>query len=968
MRQMRTILGGVVLCWMAPLAGGQTPAPLADRVEDPILPAGISELPVHLSGELAYLFRDEPDTITLHVVGDFKLTLGLADGQELTSHEALLWMTTTEHQGQSYRRFEIMLWRDARIRQAGGTVTEGPALFVTLASFGEVTLNVDDVAPQANRDTDIYSYGGNLRRRLAKLELPRPAEDVSLQVFDASGLAQKPEPKVKPKFSFRAEDVGITEEDGRRILTATGRMYLAYGTPGTGSYLEVNADSAVLFVRAVGEPGGAGTGAPGAGRLGSRTAETAGQGQLAALGLKDAEPEAVYLEGDIVLAQGRNVIRADRLYYDFVHQRALILDAIVRTSLTERNLPLYLRAQEIRQLSPQQYAATDALITTSEFYTPHYHVGARHIELADRTAPDPTGARQGVRAGRFRIRDATLNVAGYPIAYWPYIYGDIDTSETSIRGLRSGYSDEFGFEVETDWDIFNLLGLERKEGFEPTLSLDSFTERGPALGVDAEYEQDRYLGLLRSYLIWDEGEDTLGRERQDRAYRGARGRLLWRHRQFLEDDWQVSLELSYLSDRNFLEEFFEREFDLEKEQETLLYLKKQTDNWALTGLAQARVLDFYTQTEHLPELTFRWIGEPVGSVGTLFSENRAGIARLRGADQSFFELWHYGRQPSSGSTARLDSRQEVEFPLDWGPVRLVPFCTVRGSGWDSSRSGGGLWRAYAVGGVRASTYLSRVYPDVESELWDVHGLRHVIKPSALLWAAGTNHDADELHPLTYGVETVDEVDGATVAVRQRWQTKRGEADNQRVVDVLTIDLSASVFNDSHVGAGAIGYTSITRPENSIPRNHVDAATIWRVNDRTAVLSEANYDLDDGELDLFNLSVAVERPPRLGYLVGYRFIKESDSSLLGFGANYQLTEKHTLALRELIDLDEGRTAEFTVGLIRRFPRWFAALSFELDDTEDDFGVSLSVWPEGLPRAVLGSRRFTGLGTTTRMTPE
>lgn len=968
MRQMRTILGGVLACWMATLARGQAPAPLADRVEEPILPSGISELPVSLSGELAYLFSEEDDTITLHVVGDFRLTLGLTDGQELTSREALVWMTNVEHQGKLYRRFEMMLWRDARIRQAGGTVTEGPALFVTLASFGEVTLNVDDVASQANRETDIYRYGNTLRRKLAKLPVPRPAEDVSLHVFDASGLARKPEKVVKPKFSFSAEDVNITEEEGRRILTATGRMYLAYGTPGTGSYLEVNADSAVLFMRAAAQAGADSEAAPSAGRLGSRAVGDAGQGQLAALGMGDAEPEAVYLEGDIVLAQGHNVIRADRLYYDFVHQRALILDAIVRTSLTQRNLPLYLRAQEIRQLSPQEYSATDAVITTSEFYTPHYHVGAGHIELTDRTAPDPAGGRQGVRAGRFRIRDATLNVAGCPIAYWPYIYGDIDTSETSIRGLRSGYSDEFGLELETDWDIFNLLGLERKKGFEPILSLDSYSERGPAAGVDAEYEQDRYLGLLRSYLIWDEGEDTLGRQRQDLTYRGARGRLLWRHRQFLEDDWQVSLELSYISDRNFLEEFFEHEFDLEKEQETLLYLKKQTDNWALTGLVQSRVLDFYTQTEHLPEMAFRWIGAPVGDAGTLFSENRVGVARLRGAEQSLFEFWHYGRQPSSGSTVRLDSRQEVQFPLDWGPLRVVPFCTLRGSAWDSTRTGGSLWRAYAVGGLRASMYLSRVYPDFESELWDVHGLRHVIKPTALLWVAGTNHDSAELHPLTYGVETVDEVDGATLAVRQRWQTKRGEPDNQRVVDVVTVDLSASVFNDSHIGASAIGYTSITRPENSIPRNHVDAAVIWRVNDRTAVLSETNYDLDDGEVDIFNLSVGVERPPRLSYLVGYRFINESDSNLLGFGANYQLTEKHTLALRELFDLDEGRTAEFTVGLVRRFPRWFAALSFELDDTEDDFGVSVSVWPEGLPGAALGSRRFTGLGTTTRMIPE
>jgi len=146
---------------------------------------------------------------------------------------------------------------------------------------------------------------------------------------------------------------------------------------------------------------------------------------------------------------------------------------------------------------------------------------------------------------------------------------------------------------------------------------------------------------------------------------------------------------------------------------------------------------------------------------------------------------------------------------------------------------------------------------------------------------------------------------------------------------------------------------------------VNSSTVWRVNDRTALLSETNYDLNDSRVDILNVSMAVERTPRFSYLIGYRFIDQSDSNLLGFDMNYRLTEKHTVAVRELFDLDRGRTLDFTVGLIRKHPRWFSALSFELNQAEDDFGVSLSIWPEGLPQAALGSRRFTGLGTTTRL---
>jgi len=127
----------------------------------------------------------------------------------------------------------------------------------------------------------------------------------------------------------------------------------------------------------------------------------------------------------------------------------------------------------------------------------------------------------------------------------------------------------------------------------------------------------------------------------------------------------------------------------------------------------------------------------------------------------------------------------------------------------------------------------------------------------------------------------------------------------------------------------------------------------------------NFDMNDARIDILNVSVAVERTPRFSYLIGYRFIDESESNLLGFDMNYRMTEKHTLAVRELFDLDRGQTLEFTIAIIRKFPRWFGALSFDLDEARDDFGVSVSFWPEGLSQSALGSRRFTGLANTTSL---
>jgi hypothetical protein len=265
-------------------------------------------------------------------------------------------------------------------------------------------------------------------------------------------------------------------------------------------------------------------------------------------------------------------------------------------------------------------------------------------------------------------------------------------------------------------------------------------------------------------------------------------------------------------------------------------------------------------------------------------------------------------------------------------------------------------------------YLWRVVPDMRSQLLDIDGIRHIIKGDVTAWVAGSNVSSEDLFPFTSSVEDIDEIGGLTVGLRQRWQTRRGGPARRRTVDVVTLDLELGVFDDAQSAEITNGFASYSRPENSISRNYVNAAVNYRINDATALLSEANFDLNDKELDVFNLSLAVERDPRFSYLVAYRYIEEIDSSLLVFGANYRISEKHTLAMRESFDLDRGKTQEFTLGFIRKFPRWYVGLTVDLNEADDDFGISLSAWPEGLRRAALGSRRFTGLARSTGIRPE
>lgn len=964
-RPARAWLSAVTLL-LAIRAMGQIPTPVADRVDTPRLPPGISEQPIRLNGRLAYLFQDEDKADVVYLVGDVAVTLGDPPARTLHASEAAVWITRADWEGRPYRQMQVYLWRDAEVLDAGNTQAAGPALFVTMNTFADVTTEVDDYAIQSASDSPVFLEGKALRQALSRALPADPEAAVASRVLDASGLPAgeaRPEPKPAIVFQTNGEFV-LDEYDGRPIVTVVGGAYLSRGVPGSADFVEIQADSVAVFL----SPGSASLSA----MANLRTAKQAGsvapprqseppkpgvQRMSAAFG--DVDIDAVYLEGDVRMSQGPTGIRSSKIYYEPNADRALILDAVVRTVLVPRDVPLYLRAAEIRQLSANRYAATDAVFTTSEFHTPHYHIGAERVELTNLT---PQGDR-GVTAGSFSVRGATFNIGGHPVTYWPALRGTVDSSEAAIRSLRLGYSDDFGAEFETDWHLFNVLNLETPEGYDATLRLNYYTERGPGIGVDADYQRDNYYGMIRSYALSDDGIDSLGRERELIDPSDTRGRALVRHRQFLEDDWQLTLEGSYISDRSFLEEYFESEFDNDKDQETLLHLKKQRDNWAFTSLLQWRPLDFTTQTERFPDFGFYLVGESLSRRVNLYSENHAGFVRYRPADQTIRELLRDGGRDSSGTTARADTRQELTSPFDLGAVRMVPFAAGRASAWDDSIEGGGVTRAFGEYGVRGSTYLSRVYPDARSEMFDITGIRHIVKPDVTAWGSHTNVDSNRLFPFDDTVETIDEIDGVSLGLRQRWQTKRGPADKQRSVDLFTFDLEAGFFNDDPGDAETNRYTSYSRPENSIARNYISSSAIWRVNDRTAVLNEINYDLNDRTVGIMNLSLAVERTPRFSYLVGYRYIGKTDSNLLGLDLNYRLTDKHSVAVREQFDLDRGRTLDFTIALIRRHPRWFSAMAFELDEAEDDVGVSLSIWPEGLPQAAIGSKRFTGLANTT-----
>lgn len=945
-----------------------------DLPEVPLLPETISERDIEMRSRYARQWQRDDSTLVVVMQGGFQMTFG---PRKLSAVEAVLWIRPAANvdDGRKYYEVTAYLAQQAMVEEAAGTVTQDRVLLVSnLRTFGRV-IKLSDATSTENIETSPLYQDAERDRAAIEGATGRAVAEISTTNGPVR-IAPADEPKPQRVIRYRLESVEpATTSEGESVLVSRGRVYFSQsGTPNS-PMIEIEADRCVIFPAEGAQNrffADNADGAPSATQpSGPSTQPSTSPAGVPKTPMEQiaGELRAVYLEGDVVLTAGERFIRARKLYYDFETEKALILDAVFRADMPDRGIPLYIRASRIRQLSARQYSADQARLTTSEFYTPHYHVGAEQVNFEDRTPRGVAGGAVDTVAGTYEIKDSTFNLEGMPISYWPYSKGDFETTETLIRNFRIGYGDNRGFEVETQWHLLNLLGVKRPPGFDPTLRLDYFTDRGPGFGVDVDYAGDDNYGLFRSYYIYDDGEDRLGPLRDGKPESKNRGRVLWRHRQYLANHWEATVEFSYVSDPNFLEEWRKSEWFEGKDQETALYLKRGEGVEGISLLTNWRTLDFVTQTEHLPDLTYRRIGDTFLDPAVLYHESRIGNVRYRGDDRRFFDDDRLDNTSNTDVTFRSDIRQEGEIPLKFGPVNLVPFGSLRGSYWDGQPlDEGGLWRGLGVYGMRGGTMFSRVYDDARSELLDVDRVRHIIKPEFVAWWSHSNTRSELITPFDYGVETIDDFYGFSTGLKQTWQTKRGIGDKRRTVDWITLNIEAGLFgNVNGRDDKSNGYVNPLRPENSRSRNYIAGDFMYRISDTTSLLYDFNFDLNDRSFDRHNVSIAVERNPRTSYFIGARYAGDIEMSLVGGGFNYKLNEKYITATRIWLDVDTGDLGETSFAIIRRYPRWYSALSFEYSNVDDDFSISLSVWPEGVPEWAIGSRRFTTLSQTTGIRP-
>jgi hypothetical protein len=566
----------------------------------------------------------------------------------------------------------------------------------------------------------------------------------------------------------------------------------------------------------------------------------------------------------------------------------------------------------------------------------------------------------------------------------------------------------YGDGVRSRWGLFEFFDQVPPKDLDATFTADYLSKRGPAGGIDALYNGGfvsdttrqpwNFVGDLHSYFVDDHGIDTLGAARSDETPPDEfRGRLYFEHQQFFPDGWQAQLRVGYVSDSNFMDQWFNDEYQNNLPVDESIYLKHTHDSESFSFLAEAQPNRAITSADdeqenreisRLPELNYYRIGDSVADDRlTFFSENTGSALKFVHNTESLTQQGFFpGAEPGipafaytgdPGTTIlRGDLRQELDYPINAGPVKVVPYVfgryTTYSNGVVPSKKeplllsipntvdvSGPVNRVMGGTGVRVTTSFWKVDNSVESDLLDIHRLRHVIEPELNLFASASNVDQNRVFIFDPETDAVNNVEAVQLALRQRWQTKRGGPGRWRSVDVFTLDLYGNFFGNQPSNrfrdpTDFRGLFFYSRPEASISRNSANADATWRISDTTAVLSDVEENLDKTKLATASLGAAFSRDGRLSYYLGTRYIADLNSNIVTLELNYQLDRKYSLTASQSLDLAQNKDVYYAVGLTRSFDNLSFTVNTYYDQATSTKGFSFSLQPFGA--GALGSNRL------------
>lgn len=744
------------------------------------------------------------------------------------------------------------------------------------------------------------------------------------------------------------------------IITMDGGVKVQYQSPSSRRWVDFSAERVVIYTRGD-EP-------------------ISGVSQLST-----GQIEGIYLEGGVFAGDDQWSMRAPRIFLDVANNKAIMLDTVFWTTDRKSSMPLYLRAESVRQTARDEFRAQNATISNTAFFEPDVTIGIKDVRV---TLGPSTQAQREVDPRpdvQVDAKNVVLKAGPVPLLWLPGFKGD--PGDFPLRQIRIGDSNRSGLALRTRWNALSLFKIDAPPGVEVDLDLDYYAERGLGIGVEAHWNTETRKGGLLSYLLPDDsGTDITASGRRIDRDGETRGIFAYHDLWRVTSQWTLVTEFSYISDEAFVPALFD---ELARTQEAFrnrLVLERLSDDAQFSIELSTTTNDFIVPEHQLqspgysvyktPEAKFITLGRDLlpdikPGLLTYSFEARAGVMRLAfsevdardygfvtnsladdafgtTATQSLGDIFRAAGL-DEGAVTRLDTRHELSSRLDLGPIRVNPFIVGRATAYDEefaaySPSQTGEVRYWGAAGATLSTTISKVDDTVESRLLDLHRIRHIIEPSITIWGSDSNFDRGDVPIYDDDVEDLLVGTAFRAAIDQTWQTKRGGVGRWRDVDLIKLR-TEYVHTDDDQGNDPIPEYFSSRPELSNAGEIFGASMVIQPTDAFAIAGEWVYDLDTDRTARSSIGMILENRPGFTTSIEYREIEPIDGTFLTLGAGYRMSDKYAIYMNGNYNfrLDDFQT--FNTQVLRRFQVGTIGATIQYDNIRGETSIGFIFRPLG-----------------------
>jgi hypothetical protein len=318
-------------------------------------------------------------------------------------------------------------------------------------------------------------------------------------------------------------------------------------------------------------------------------------------------------------------------------------------------------------------------------------------------------------------------------------------------------------------------------------------------------------------------------------------------------------------------------------------------------------------------------------------------------------------------------------PFSFGAVKFNPYLLGELARWGESLDFNDENRAYGAAGLRASVPVWSVNPELQSQLFNVHGIAHkMVFETDISYARSSQPLQDfplydpvddndieayrrwypfndfgvppillpqqfdeRFYALRRGLgswvaspstEIADDLFAARLGLRQRWQTKRGPAGNQRIVDWIVLNTDATIFPDPN------------RDNFGQVLGLVDYNFRWHVGDRTTLVSDGYFDFFENAPKYATVGAFLNRPPRGALYMGFHSLNGPiTSNVLATSYSYRMSPKWISTFGTTYDLYQARNIGQNFILTRVGESFLFVLGFNVDTSKDNVGVTIAIQP-------------------------